>query len=91
MVCAWTLSTRSTPPPQPQLYALHREEGEDGPPGVVAWGLAFPNGDAVTLWCTLEPGSAITVGELWKVEEYHAPNADADLVWLTGPKCRARA
>jgi hypothetical protein len=73
----------------PRLYALHREEDEDGPAEVLAWGLAFPNGDAVTLWCTLEPGSAITVGELWKVEEYHAPSRDADMVWLTGPSSTA--
>lgn len=69
----------------PQLYALHREEDEDRPASVVAWGLAFANGDAVTLWCDPHPGAVITVGVLWKVEEHHAPNHDADLVWLTGP------
>lgn len=73
----------------PQLYALHREEDGDEPATVVAWGLAFADGNAVTLWCDPCPGSVITVGGLWKVEEYHAPNVDADLVWLTGPTSTA--
>ena len=68
----------------PRLYALHREEDEGEPAAVVGWGLAFANGDAVTLWCDPQPGAAITVGSLWKVEEYHAPNRGADLIWLTG-------
>jgi hypothetical protein len=68
-----------------RLYALHREEDEDRPAEVLAWGLAFPNGDAVTLWCAPSPGAVVSLSVLWKVEAYHAPRHDADVVWLTGP------
>lgn len=68
----------------PQLYALHREEDEDGPATVVAWGLAFADGRALTLWTNPYPGAATVSSSLRAVEEYHAPNVDAELVWLTG-------
>ncbi|MGH3687053.1 MAG: hypothetical protein ACRDRU_01510 [Pseudonocardiaceae bacterium] len=42
----------------PRLYALHREEDEDRPAEVLAWGLAFPN-DADVVWLT---GPSSTVG-----------------------------
>jgi hypothetical protein len=69
----------------PQLYALHREEDEDGHAAVVAWGPAFADGSAVTLWTNPYPGAATASGSLRTVEEHHAPNVGADLVWLTGP------
>lgn len=47
------------PEPLPRLYALHRDDDEDGPPTVVAWGLAFADGSAVTLWADPYPGAAI--------------------------------
>jgi hypothetical protein len=71
--------------PIPRLYALHRDDDEDGPPTVVAWGLAFADGSAVTLWTDPYPGVAIAVsGSLRTVEERYARYADAYLTWPTG-------
>ncbi|MGH3855831.1 MAG: hypothetical protein ACRDR6_20560 [Pseudonocardiaceae bacterium] len=55
----------------PRLYALHREEDEDGPAEVIAWGLAFTDGRAFTLWCDPPyPGAFTAFGSLQMVEEY---------------------
>ncbi len=68
----------------PRLYALQREDDDGEPPTVVAWGLAFPDGSAVTLWSNPYPGAAVAVsGDVRTVRERYARFADADLVWLT--------
>ncbi|MGH3768920.1 MAG: hypothetical protein ACRDTX_27865 [Pseudonocardiaceae bacterium] len=73
----------------PDLFALHRAEDGDEPAAVVAWGLAFPDGSAVTLWTRPYLGVATGVGTLEMVEQHHACNVGADLVWLTGPEAQA--
>lgn len=67
--------------PIPRLYALHRDDDEDGPPIVVAWGLAFADGSAVTLWTDPYPGAAVACGRLCNVEPLYARHSDAQLVW----------
>ncbi|MGH3770791.1 MAG: hypothetical protein ACRDRW_05250 [Pseudonocardiaceae bacterium] len=70
----------------PRLYALRREEDEDGPAEVIAWGLAFADGRALTLWCDPpHPGAFTAFGSLQTVEQRYAPNAGADLIWLPAP------
>lgn len=83
MVCAWTTTYRHTLDSVPRLYALRR--AEDEPAAVIAWGLAFDNGRALTLWCDPYPGAATMYTSLQIVEDYHAPNVGADLVWPTAP------
>ncbi len=74
----------------PRLYALHCEEEGDEPGGVIAWGLAFADGSAFTLWTDPYPGAGTAYGSLRTVERHHAPNVGADLVWVTGPEATAR-
>lgn len=49
---------------------------------MVAWGLTFADGRAVTLWLNPYPGARIVSGSVQAVEELHAPFADAYLVWV---------
>lgn len=72
----------STLDPMPRLYALQRDDDEEGTSAVVAWGLAFADGTAVTLWASPYLGAAIMIsGSVRTVEERYAPLADAYLVW----------
>ncbi len=70
--------------PIPRLYALHRDDDEDSPPTVVAWGLAFADGSAVTLWTDPYPGAAVARGRMCNVEALYARYSDAYLTWMTG-------
>lgn len=70
--------------PVPRLYALRRDDDGEEPATVLAWGLAFADGRAVTLWLDPYPGAGITSGSVQAVEELHAPLADAYLVWAGG-------
>ncbi len=71
--------------PIPRLYALQCDDDEEeGPPTVVAWGLAFADGSAVTLWNDPYPGVAVASGRLDNVEVLYASYVDAYLVWPTG-------
>lgn len=81
-----------TSEPIPRLYALHRDDDEDGSPTVVAWGLAFADGSAVTLWNDPYPGAAVAIsGDVRTVEERYARYADAYLVWTDDePDCHDR-
>lgn len=67
----------------PQLYALRSERDEDPPGTVVAWGLAFENGRALTVWCDPYPGASTMYTGLQTVEGYYAPKAGVELVWPT--------
>lgn len=86
--CMDDCESRYTLDSVPDLFALHREEDGDEPATVVAWGMAFADGSAVTLWTSPYLGAATAAGSLDFVELHHAPCADADLVWLTGPEAR---
>ena len=68
----------------PRLYALHRDDDDEESATVVAWGLAFPGGRAVTLWLDPHPGAGIAIGSVRTVEERYAPIEDAYLVWVDG-------
>jgi len=68
----------------PRLYTLHQDDDDEESATVVAWGLAFPDGTAVTLWSEPYPGAGIAIGTLQTVEERHAPAVDAYLVWVDG-------
>ncbi len=70
--------------PVPRLYALRREEDGEEPAAVLAWGLAFADGRAVTLWLEPYPGAKVGSGSLEAVEELHAPLAGAYVVWADG-------
>ncbi|MGH3718235.1 MAG: hypothetical protein ACRDRI_05205 [Pseudonocardiaceae bacterium] len=53
---------------------------------MIAWGLAFADGRAHTVWCDPPyPGAFTASGSLQMVEQHYAPNASADLVWLPAP------
>jgi hypothetical protein len=45
--------------PVPRLYALRRDDDGEEPATVLAWGLAFADGRAVTLWLDPYPGAGI--------------------------------
>ncbi|MGH4017801.1 MAG: hypothetical protein ACRDT0_00870, partial [Pseudonocardiaceae bacterium] len=66
--------------PIPQLYALHRDDDDEGGAAtVVAWGLAFADGSAVTVWSNPDYGAAVAVsGSVQAVEQTHAHFADAE-------------
>lgn len=51
---------------------------------MVAWGLAFADGSAVTLWTDPYPGAAVACGRLCNVEALYARHCDAYLTWMTG-------
>ncbi|MGQ0774989.1 MAG: hypothetical protein ACT4NY_11330 [Pseudonocardiales bacterium] len=73
--------------PLPRLYALHKENEAGGPAIVAAWGLAFADGSALTLWCD-EPyigASTVANNSVQTVQEYIADRVGAYFVWLPDP------
>lgn len=67
----------------PRLYELRRDDDSDIP-HVVAWGMALPDGRAVTCWAGDGPGTGTGVavtGSVEAVELRFAPITDAYLVW----------
>ncbi len=64
----------------PRLYELRRDRDEDDVPEVLAWGMALPDGRAVTCW--RGPGTGVAVGGVDTLECRLAPMLDSYLVWL---------
>ncbi|MGH9249002.1 MAG: hypothetical protein ACRD0W_05740 [Acidimicrobiales bacterium] len=73
----------------PRRFVLDRIEDETGlsGTGVVAWGIAFPDGEVVTRWCSDASGVHQTC--VWHsiehVQRVHGHNGATKVRWLDEP------
>lgn len=50
--------------------------------GLVAWGMVFPDGHAVTRWCATARRQTCVWTDLADVEFVHGHNGATEIVWL---------
>lgn len=69
---------------QPRRFVLQRYEDETGlsGEGLVAWGVCFPDGVAVTRWCVTEVRQTCTWRSMDDVFFVHGHQGKTEVVWL---------
>ncbi len=84
---------RAVPEGWPRPFVLVRHEDETGvsteqgaaPGDVVAWGVAFPDGPAVTRWCVSEIRQTAVFASVGDVVAIHGHGGKTQIKWMGDP------
>lgn len=71
---------------EPRRFLLHRIEDETGVSGtgLVAWGVAFPDGRVVTRWCVTDVRQTCVWDSMDDMAAIHGHNGKTKVFWLDG-------